>query len=207
MRFLKTILKILVIAFAAIIILVLTCDYLVTSNAKGKLYDDVEAIPYREVGLLLGTTPQTRIGRVVNRFFVFRIDAAEKLYKAGKISTILISGDEDSLDGVNEVESMKEALMVRGIPEHAIMLDGKGFRTLESIVRANKVFDLQSFTLISQKFHNERALYQANHLDLDIKDPIAFNAESPRSAMALITYAREYLARVKLFLDIIRNGS
>jgi len=207
MRFLKTILKILVIAFAAIIILVLTCDYLVTSNAKGKLYDDVEAIPYREVGLLLGTTPQTRIGRVVNRFFVFRIDAAEKLYKAGKISTILISGDEDSLDGVNEVESMKEALMVRGIPEHAIMLDGKGFRTLESIVRANKVFDLQSFTLISQKFHNERALYQANHLDLDIKDPIAFNAESPRSAMALITYAREYLARVKLFLDIFMNGS
>jgi len=119
----------------------------------------------------------------------------------------LISGDEDSLDGVNEVESMKEALMARGIPEYVIILDGKGFRTLESIVRAKLVFDLQSFTLISQKFHNERALYQANHLDLDIKDPIAFNAESPRSAMALITYAREYLARVKLFLDIIRNGS
>jgi SanA protein len=207
MKLFKLILKLGTIALAAIIILVLVCDYLVTSNAKGKLYDDVEAIPYREVGLLLGTTPQTRIGRVVNRFFVFRIDAAEKLYKAGKISTILISGDEDSLDGVNEVVSMKEALMARGIPEYAIILDGKGFRTLESIVRAKLVFDLQSFTLISQKFHNERALYQANHLDLDIKDPIAFNAESPHSAMALITYAREYLARVKLFLDIIRNGS
>ena len=206
MKLIKNILKIIGAGVVAILILVLTCDYLVTSNAKGKVYDDVEAIPYREVGLLLGTTPQTRIGRVVNRFFVFRIDAAEKLYKAGKISTILISGDEDSLDGVNEVESMKEALMARGVPEYAIMLDGKGFRTLESIVRANKVFDLQSFTLISQKFHNERALYQAEHLDLDINDPVAFNAESPHSAMALITYAREYLARVKLFLDIIRYG-
>ena len=203
MKLLKSILKIIVAGLVAILILVLICDYLVTSNAKGKVYDDVEAIPYREVGLLLGTTPQTRIGRVVNRFFVFRIDAAEKLYKAGKISTILISGDEDSLDGVNEVESMKEALMARGVPEYAIMLDGKGFRTLESIVRANKVFDLHSFTLISQKFHNERALYQAEHLDLDINDPIAFNAESPRSAMALITYAREYLARVKLFMDVL----
>ena len=203
MKLLKSILKIIVAGLVAILILVLTCDYLVTSNAKGKMYDDVEAIPYREVGLLLGTTPQTRIGRVVNRFFVFRIDAAEKLYKAGKISTILISGDEDSLDGVNEVESMKEALMERGVPEYAIMLDGKGFRTLESIVRANKVFDLHSFTLISQKFHNERALYQAEHLDLDINDPVAFNAESPRSAMALITYAREYLARVKLFMDVL----
>lgn len=203
MRILKLILKIGALAFIAILILVLICDYLVTSNARGKVYDDVEAIPYREVGLLLGTTPQTRIGRVVNRFFVFRIDAAEKLYKAGKISVILISGDEDSLDGVNEVESMKEALMARGVPEYAIMLDGKGFRTLESIVRANKVFGLHSFTLISQKFHNERALYQAEHLDLDINNPIAFNAESPRSAMALITYAREYLARVKLFMDVL----
>lgn len=203
MKLIKNILKIIVAGLVAILILVLICDYLVTSNAKGKVYDDVKATPYREVGLLLGTTPQTRIGRVVNRFFVFRIDAAEKLYKAGKISTILISGDEDSLDGVNEVESMKEALMARGVPEYAIMLDGKGFRTLESIVRANKVFDLHSFTLISQKFHNERALYQAEHLDLNINDPIAFNAESPRSAMALITYAREYLARVKLFMDVL----
>ena len=203
MKLIKNILKIIVAGLVAILILVLICDYLVTSNAKGKVYDDVEAIPYREVGLLLGTTPQTRIGRVVNRFFVFRIDAAEKLYKAGKISVILISGDEDSLDGVNEVESMKEALMARGVPEYAIMLDGKGFRTLESIVRANKVFGLHSFTLISQKFHNERALYQAEHLDLDINDPIAFNAESPRSAIALITYAREYLARVKLFMDVL----
>ena len=183
--------------------LILTCDFLVSHHAKGKIYDDVEAIPYRDVGLLLGTTPQTRIGRVNNRFFTFRIDAAEKLYKAGKIKTILISGDEDSLDGVNEVVSMRDSLVARGIPENAIMLDGKGFRTLESIVRASLVFELKSFTLISQKFHNERALYQAGHLDLDIQDPIAFNAESPRSAMATITYMREYLARVKLFWDIL----
>ena len=203
MNVLKTILKSLAIAFVAVLVVVLTCDYLVTSNAKGKIYDDVEGIPYREVGLLLGTTPQTRIGRLVNRFFVFRIDATEKLYKSGKVSTILISGDEDSLDGVNEVESMKEALMARGVPESAIILDGQGFRTLASIERANKVYGLKTFTVISQKFHNERALYQAEHIDIDINDPIAFNAESPRSAMALITYAREYLARVKLFMDIL----
>lgn len=203
MNVLKTILKFVAIAFVAVLLMVLTCDYLVTSNAKGKLYDDVEEIPYRDVGLLLGTTPQTRIGRLVNRFFVFRIDAAEKLYKAGKVSTILISGDEDSLDGVNEVVSMKEALMARGVPESAIILDGQGFRTMASIGRANKVYGLKTFTVISQKFHNERALYQAEHIDIDINDPIAFNAESPRSAMALITYAREYLARVKLFMDIL----
>ena len=150
----KLILKFLAIACVAVLVLVLTCDYLVTSNAKGRLYDNVDEMPYREAGLLLGTTPQTRIGRLVNRFFVFRIDAAEKLYKAGKISTILISGDEDSLDGVNEVENMKEALVARGIPEQAILLDGQGFRTLASIERASQVYGLNTFTIISQKFHN-----------------------------------------------------
>lgn len=204
-KLLKIIIWMIGIGMALCIILMLSCDFLVSSHAKGKIYEDVETIPYRETGLLLGTTPQTRIGRHVNRFFVFRIAAAEKLYKAGKIKTILISGDENSLDGVNEVESMRDSLIARGIPSNAIMLDGRGFRTLESIIRAKQVFGLQSFTLISQKFHNERALYQADHLNLNIKDPVAFNAESPRSAMATITYMREYLARVKLFLDLLTS--
>ena len=203
MKPIKIIIKSLAIAFVAVLLLVLGCYFLVDSNAKGKVYDDVESIPYREVGLLLGTTPQTRIGRLENRFFLFRIDAAEKLYKAGKVTKILISGDEDSLDGVNEVESMKEALMARGVPKSVIMLDGKGFRTLASIERANRVFGLRSFIIISQQFHNERALYQAEHMGLDIESPIAFNAESPRTAMATLIYIREYLARVKLFIDLL----
>lgn len=203
MKPIKIIIKLIAIAFLTILLLVLGCYFLVDNNAKGKVYADVESIPYREVGLLLGTTPQTRIGRLENRFFLFRIDAAEKLYKAGKVGKILISGDEDSLDGVNEVESMKEALMERGVPESAIILDGKGFRTLASIERANRVFGLRSFTIISQQFHNERALYQAEHMGLDIVDPIAFNAESPRTAMATLIYMREFLARVKLFIDLL----
>lgn len=203
MKPIKIIIKLISVAFVAVLLLVLGCYFLVDNNAKGKVYEDVESIPYREVGLLLGTTPQTRIGRLENRFFLFRIDAAEKLYQAGKVTKILISGDEDSLDGVNEVESMKEALMARGVPESAIMLDGKGFRTLASIERANRVFGLRSFTIISQLFHNERALYQAEHMGLDIEGPIAFNAESPRTAMATLIYMREYLARVKLFIDLL----
>lgn len=201
-KFFKLLLWSIGIGVALCLALMLSCDYLVTSNAKGRTYDDVDAIPYREVGLLLGTTPQTRIGRLVNRFFTFRIDAAEKLYKAGKVGKILISGAEDSLDGVNEVVSMRDSLIARDVPSDAMILDGKGFRTLESIIRASDVYHAKSFTIISQQFHNERALYQAAHLNLDVEDVIAYNAESPRTAMAMIIYAREYLARVKLFLDL-----
>ena len=60
MKPIKIIIKLIAIAFLAVLLLVLGCYYLVDSNAKGKVYADVENIPYREVGMLLGTTPQTR---------------------------------------------------------------------------------------------------------------------------------------------------
>ena len=183
--------------------IMLICNQLVVNNAKGKVFSDIDSIKYNKVGLLLGTTPQARIGRITNYFFVYRIDAAEQLYKAGKIKKILISGDENSLDGVNEPECMRDSLVVRGVPTSAIILDGKGYRTICSVINANKVFGLKSFTVISQKFHNERAIYQAEHLGLDVENIQAYNAEDPKSRRAYLTTIREYFARVKMFMDLI----
>ena len=185
--------------------LLLICNQVIVNNAKGKTFSDVNSICSREVGLLLGTTPQSRIGRRPNQFFKFRIAAAENLYKAGKIKKILISGDENSLDGVNEVTSMRDSLIVRGVPSNDIILDGKGYRTICSVTNANKVYGLKSFTIISQQFHNERAIYQAEHLGLDLKNIQAFNAEMPTSRRAYLTTIREYFARVKMFLDLINQ--
>lgn len=183
--------------------LLLICNQVIVNNAKGKTFSNVNSICSTEVGLLLGTTPQSRIGRRSNQFFKYRIDAAENLYKAGKIKKILISGDENSLDGVNEVTSMRDSLIVRGVPSDDIILDGKGYRTICSVINANKVYGLKSFTIISQQFHNERAIYQAEHLGLDLKNIQAFNAEMPKSRRAYLTTIREYFARVKMFLDLI----
>ena len=179
------------------------CNQIVVNNAKGKAFSDVDSIKYNKVGLLLGTTPQARIDRVKNYFFIYRIDAAEQLYRAGKIEKILISGDEHSLDGINEPECMRDSLVARGVPVSAIILDGKGYRTINSIVNANKVFGLKSFTIISQEFHNERALYQAEHLGLEVENLQAYNAKMPKSRRAFLTTIREYFARVKMFLDLL----
>ena len=182
--------------------LMLICDWLVTDNAEGKAFSDIGSIKYNKVGLLLGTTPQARLTKVTNYFFIYRIDAAEQLYKAGKIGKILISGDEDSMDGINEPECMRDSLMARGVPLSDIILDGKGYRTINSVVNANKVFGLKSFTIISQKFHNERAIYQAEHLGLDLENVQAFNAVMPKTRRAYLTSVREYFARVKMFIDL-----
>ena len=185
------------------IVVMMVCNQIVVNNAEGKVFSDIDSIKYNKVGLLLGTTPQARIGRITNAFFTYRIDAAEELYKAGKIEKILISGDENSLDGINEPECMRDSLVARGVPERAIILDGKGYRTINSVINANKVYGLKSFTIISQKFHNERAIYQAEHLGLDVENIQAHNAKDPKSRRAYLTTIREYFARVKMFMDLI----
>ena len=187
----------------ACVALLFICNLLVVNNARGKAFSEIDSIKYNKVGLLLGTTPQARLTGVKNYFFIYRIDAAEQLYKAGKIEQILVSGDEDSLDGINEPECMRDSLVARGVPESAIVLDGKGYRTICSVVNANKVYGLKSFTIISQKFHNERAIYQAEHLGLDVEDIQAYNAKDPKSRRAYLTTIREYFARVKMFLDLL----
>ena len=184
------------------IALMMTCNLIVVNNAKGKVFSDIDSIRYNKVGLLLGTTPQARFDRITNYFFIYRIDAAEQLYKARKIEKILISGDENSLDGINEPECMRDSLVARGVPASAIILDGKGFRTICSVVNANNVYRLKSFTIISQKFHNERAIYLAEHLGLDVENIQAYNAKDPKSRRAYLTTIREYFARVKMFWDI-----
>ena len=183
--------------------LMLVCDHIVVNNAEGKVFSDIDSIKYNKVGLLLGTTPHARFDRITNYFFIYRIDAAEQLYKAGKIEQILISGDEHSLDGINETECMRDSLVARGVPASAIILDGKGYRTICSVINANKVYGLKSFTIISQKFHNERAIYQAEHLGLDIENIQAYNAKDPKSRRAYLTTIREYFARVKMFMDLM----
>lgn len=187
--------------------LMLICNRIVVSNADGKTFSEIDSIRLTKVGLLLGTTPQARLNKVTNYFFIYRLDAAEQLYKAGKIEKILISGDENSLDGINEPECMKDSLITRGVPASAIITDGKGLRTICSVVNANKVYGLKSFTIISQQFHNERAIYQVEHLGLDVKNVQAYNAKMPTSRRAYLTSIREYFARVKMFWDILTKVS
>ena len=164
---------------------------------KNALYSDVNAVPTCEVGLLLGTNPYLKNGQP-NKYFLYRIEAAVQLYKAKKIQYILVSGDNHRND-YNEPEEMKKALMQRGVPEANIILDYAGFRTLDSVVRAKKVFGKERFLIISQRFHNQRALYLAQHHHIEA---VGFNAQDVTAYYGLKTRVREYLARFKLFIDL-----
>ncbi len=169
----------------------------VVNFSKPYLYHDVSATPKNYVGIVLGTS-KYKVKGGINSFFQYRINAAVELYKQGKIKKILVSGD-NSTKSYNEPEMMRASLIKKGIPSKDIVLDYAGFRTFDSMIRSKEVFNQHKFTIISQKFHNERAVFIAQKYGMDA---VGFNAQSPNEKYTFKTRYREYLARVKMFLDI-----
>lgn len=196
----KNILKILglsiVLGFLILLFIVL-CNIWVIQSSQNQIYTKVSEIPSKDVALLLGTKRILSSGRE-NLYFRYRIDVAAELYHKGKIKHIIVSGD-NHVHSYNEPEDMQAALMEKGIPENKITLDFAGFRTLDSIVRCKKVFQQNSFTIISQRFHNQRAIFIANKYGIDA---IAFDAKDVGAAYGRKTRIREYLAKVKAVLDL-----
>lgn len=177
-----------------------TSYYVVRCSTANRVFDNVEDIPYNKVALLLGTAPVTPKG-LHNFYFDYRIDAAEKLYKAGKVDYFIVSGD-NSKKGYDEPQWMLDSLMVRGIPAEIIYCDYAGFRTLDSVVRTKAIFGQDSITIVSQKFHNERAVYLAEHYGINA---VAYNAQDVEwlDKKLQIAIFRESLARVKMYLDML----
>lgn len=175
----------------------IVCNRTIKKHTSAQIYSEVITIPQNNVGLLLGTSPKLKNGNN-NQYFDYRILAAVELYKAGKIKYILISGDNRRED-YNEPEEMKKALMQKGIPEKSIYLDYAGFRTLDSVVRAKEVFGQNRLTIISQRFHNERAIYLAEKNGINA---IGYNAKDVNAYSGLKTNIRELFARVKMFIDL-----
>lgn len=183
-----------------LIISVGAIDYLVSASAKHQIYSDLKAIPRNKVGLLLGTAKYLDKGRkLVNPYYQNRIDAAVALYMAGKIDYVIVSGDNITAY-YNEPALMKEDLIARGVPAKRIFMDNAGFRTLDSILRCRDIFAQDHFTIISQSFHNERAIFIANHKHVVA---VAYNAADGGSFWDAAF--REKLARVKMMGDLIFN--
>ncbi|WP_084228242.1 SanA/YdcF family protein, partial [Aeromonas encheleia] len=167
------------------------------SDARHYTYDDVDAVPYNRVALVLGTSKYL-IGGSPNHYFKYRIKAAAELYNNGKVDYILVSGDNATVQ-YNEPRQMRRALIQAGIPASAIYSDYAGFRTLDSIVRAKEVFGQAHFTVVSQAFHNERAIFIARHFGIEA---VGFNALDPSAYQGIKTRVREVFARLMGLLDL-----
>lgn len=170
-------------------------NYYISSYAKAYLYDSIDELPSRKVGVVLGTSKYTSSG-TRNTYFEERIKAAARLYEAGKISYILVSGDNRQ-HSYNEPKDMQKALLTYGIPKNRIIYDFAGRRTLDSVLRTQMIFQQNSFIIISQKFQNERAVFIARQRGADA---IAFNAAGKADLKMNI---REFLSRARCVVDVL----
>ena len=154
------------------VLFALWADRHVGQAAAGRMFDDLDDLPKRDVALVLGTSKYAN-GRI-NTFYAARIRAAAELYQSGKVDGILVSGD-NGRDDYNEPAQMKADLVALGVPAEYVTSDYAGFRTLDSIYRAGDVFGLQSYVIVSQDFHVERALYLADQRNHDAVGYLAYS--------------------------------
>ena len=173
------------------------CSAWITAESWGKLHDDPATLPQSDVALVLGTSDRLP-GGGPNLFFQHRMEAAARLYEEGAVRHILVSGDNRT-PYYNEPRRMQRALNALGVPDEAITLDYAGLRTLDSVVRARAIFGQESVVIVTQRFHNRRAVFLANRLGLDA---IGFNAEPVRFPNGIRPRLRELLARCKAVLDV-----
>ena len=176
-------------------------DWNISRRAAGRVFKEIDDVPAKPVALVLGTSKHVN-GRI-NLFYRYRVEAAAELFAAQKVQAILVSGDNSRKD-YNEPQAFRQDLIRLGVPDKFITLDYAGFRTLDSIVRARKVFGVDSIVIVSQPFHCERALYLADRQGLDA---VAFAARDVGGRSGLKIRAREALARAKAFLDLNLLGT
>lgn len=181
-------------------ILLIVSNQIIKSSTSKYLFDSVDSIPYNNTALVLGTTPYIRTGGS-NPYFTKRMEAAARLYHNEKISYIIVSGD-NSTSYYNEPEKMRQALTNLGVPSSVIILDHSGLRTLDSVVRARDVFGQNSITIVSQKFHNQRAVYIARQKGMEAT---AYNASDVPYSPNDRTLIREWFAKAIVFYDLFIN--
>jgi SanA protein len=178
------------------VVFVIYIQLAIKFGSTGKGFSRVVDIQGTHIGLVFGC--DDKFENRDNLYFKYRMDATAELWHAGKLRGVIVSGDNRVAD-YNEPQKMRQALILRGVPDEKIVCDYAGLRTLDSVVRCQKVFGTNQVLMISQQFQNERAIYIANDHGMDA---IAYHAVDVGLRGGLRTKLREWGARVKMWLDL-----
>ncbi len=180
------------------LLLLFWSNYRVESISDPYVTSDLNRLPKVKVAIIPGTIKLLASGNE-NQYFTHRIDAAVRLYRSGKVSHFLISGDNSRKD-YNEPEDMRLSLIEQGIPDSVITLDYAGFDTYDSMIRAREVFGQKRFIVVSQEFQNERAVYIARSFGIEA---YGYNAKDVHRYGGFRTRIREFFARGKAYVEVL----
>lgn len=139
----------------------------IQSYAVGRLQTSITEIPSEEpprVAIVFGAGVRSD-GSPKDALYD-RIVTAVELYRSGRVRKLLMSGDNPTYN-YDEPTAMKQTAMQLGVPETDIVLDFAGRRTYDTCYRAKEIFEVRKAILVTQEFHQARALYLCNNLGVD----------------------------------------
>ena len=194
-------LSILLVLFLILLILAIA-DYWLSHYARRFSYPFPQDLPVCEFALVLGTSKYIGQSRQRNRYYRHRIDAALVLWRAGKVKQFIVSGNGLDENALSETECMQADLVAGGVPAHLIWQDRAGLRTLDSILRFKQQFQDASVCMVSQPFHNQRALLQAAFYQVNA---VAYHAQLIGWRAGWRVHWRERFARLRLWYDLLRR--
>ncbi len=180
----------------ALLISMIAANFVIGSYARYTT-DRISELQPTHCAILLGTSKWLRGGRR-NLYYQHRIVAAAELYRSGKCKKIIVSGDNGTIH-YNEPMTMKRDLVKMGIKDDDVICDYAGFRTLDSIIRFKEIFGQQKGIVISQKFHNTRAVYIGRSYGIDLQ---GFNARDVQVYYGVKTKFREFFSKAMCVLDV-----
>jgi vancomycin permeability regulator SanA len=135
----------------------------VRSKAAGHMYAELD-VPQAPVALVLGA--QVQHDGTPSAFLAARLDLAKRLYEAGRVEMIMVSGDHQAPE-YNEPAAMSAYLIRAGVPATKLIVDPGGFDTYESCIRAKQIYNLAELTIVTQSYHLVRAVATCRALGIE----------------------------------------
>jgi vancomycin permeability regulator SanA len=179
---------------------------LVRSTASGHIYTESE-VPATPVALVLGA--QVNPDGTPSAFLAARLDLAKRLYDAGLIEMIIVSGDHLAPE-FDEPAAMRNYLIRAGLPKETVIADAGGFDTYESCLRAKRIFNLSRLIVVTQSYHLIRAVATCRALGIDAtgvgddsvrQHPIAWWRGAIRDQLACVKTIVDLATRPEPMLD------
>jgi SanA protein len=192
--------RLIVVALAAagvLTLLIAAANAYLLLSTDGTATAEVAEVPPTEVAIVpgAGVNPDGTMSTML----ADRVEQAARLWRAGKVKKILVSGDHGSWS-YDEPDTMRKALVRAGVPPRDVFEDHAGFDTWATMVRARGIFGVRRAVVVTQGFHMARALYLADEAGIDATgltaDLHSYGFQGAKSDV------REVLSRVKAIADV-----
>jgi SanA protein len=183
--------------FGALVLGIAASNAYIVISTRGEATAVISELPHSQAAIVPGA--QVNPDGTMSSMLADRVDRTVKLWRAGKVDRILVSGDHGQWR-YDEPDTMREALVRAGVPGRVIFTDHAGFNTRATMVRAKRIFDVQSAIVVTQGFHMDRSLYLAKEAGIPEIHGLTSDLHG-YGQKKLESGVREIFARVKAISD------